>query len=135
MADIATRLRTFLLADTTVTGVVGQRVHQAKVPEGQDAPFIWFGRSGTTEIDILDQQPGAEPFSTTFDLEVISDDLSEAQDLAIYVKSTLNNYSGAFADSTVKGIFATDHNDQYIPRGIGSDDGRFVPAIQVEIIP
>jgi len=135
MADVATRLRTFLLADSTVSAAIGSNMHQANVPEGQSAPFVWYARQTTNEVDVLNAQTGEEPFSTVFDLEVIGDDLDAAQTLALYIKRKLNNYRGTYADSTVKGIFATDHNDEYIPRGIGSDDGRHVAAIQVEVIP
>lgn len=135
MADIATRLRTFCLANSTISTAIGTRMSQGMVPETIEVPYVWFGRQTTTDLDEVNPAVGLAPFSTTFDLEVISDDLDEAQTIADAFKSRLNNYRGAFADSTVKGIFASDHNDQYIPRSVGSDDGRHIAAIQVEVIP
>jgi len=108
---------------------------QGVVPEQIVTPYIWFSRGSTEDLDTLDASPGEQPFMTAFNVEAISDDLDEAQDIAAALKARLNKYRGAFADSTVKGIFVTDHNDDYYPRGLGADEGRHVAALRVEIIP
>ena len=134
MTDIATRLRTFCLADAAVTALAGSRMAQGVVPEQIATPYVWFSRANTEDVDTLDAAAGEQPFVTAFNVEAISDDIGEAQDLAAALKSRLNKYRGAFADVTVKGIFVTDHNDDYYPRGLGADEGRHVAALRVEII-
>lgn len=135
MADVATRLRTFCLADTTIATAVGVRMSQGVVAQPLATPYIWFSRARTEDVDTLDAAAGEAAFMHEFDIEAISDDLDEAQDIAAALKTRLNKYRGAFADSTVKGIFVTDQNDDYYPRGLGDDEGRHVAAIRVEIIP
>lgn len=135
MTDIATRLRTFCLADATVAAAIGSRMSQGVAPEQLPVPYVWYSRASTEDLDTLDASPGEAPFSTSFDIEAISDELDEAQDIAAALKARLNKYRGAFADSSVKGIFVTDHNDDYYPRGLGADEGRHVAALRVEIIP
>lgn len=135
MTDIATRLRTFCLADTAIATAIGSRMCQSVVPEQIDVPYVWFGRAGTEDLDLLDSAPGEAPFITSFNVEAISDALDESQSIADLLKARLNKYRGTFADSTVKGIFVTDHNDDYYPRGLGADEGRHVAALRVEVIP
>jgi hypothetical protein len=139
MADIATRLRTFLLGSDAITSIVGQRVHQSHVPHlDPDKPvpaYIWFGRTTTRDERQLAGAAGEAEFSTMFSLECFSEDLDEAQRLGAAVKSRLNNYQGAFGDSTVQGIFVEDQNDDYIPRSIPADVGAELTAFSVEVIP
>lgn len=134
MPDVAERLRTFLIAGASVTTIVGQRVHQNMVPESSAPPYLWFRRSRTDEPRTLD---GGSPsgYEQFFDIECVSEDLSEAQTLAYAVRDRLNNYRGSFADSTVKGIFVEDHSDDYVPRSVSSDDVAHVAALSVQIIP
>ena len=135
MPDIATRFRTFCLADATIAAAIGSRMCQSVVPEQLATPYVWFGRASTDDLDTLDASPGEASFVTAFNVEAISDDLDEAQSIGDALKARLNKYRGTFADSTVKGIFVTDHNDDYYPRGLGEDGGRHVAALRVEIIP
>ena len=135
MSDTATRLRAHILADATIAAIIGTSCHQSHVPQEITLPYVWFGRTGTEDIRTLDASAGLAPFSEAFDVEAISDDLSESQTLALAIKSRLNNYRGTFDDSTVKGIFVEDHNDDYMPRGVMSDEGFAVAAMRCEIIP
>jgi hypothetical protein len=134
MPDVAERLRTFLTADAGIAAVVSTRVHQGIVPESSIVPFIWFRRARTDEPRTLD---GGSPsgYEQFFDIECVSEDLDQCQDLALAVRDKLNNYRGTFADSTVKGIFVEDHSDDYIPRSVSSDDVAHVAALSVQIIP
>ena len=134
MPDVAERLRTFLIAGSSVTAIVASRVHQNMVPESSAIPYIWYRRARTDEPRTLD---GGAPsgYEQFFDIECVSEDLDECQSLAYAVRDRLNNYRGSFADSTVKGIFVEDHSDDYIPRSVSSDDVAHVAALSVQIIP
>lgn len=130
---MATRFRTFLLADSSIAAVVGQNVHQGFVPEDTPLPVIYFTRTGTrTERALGDV--GTQPFSHTFAVEAIGKDLDESQSLADLVRTRCDGYPGSgvgtFADSTVKGIFVEDQSDDYEPQ-YGYHDA----SLSVEVIP
>ena len=132
MADVATRLRTFLLTDTAIANQVGERIHQGQVPESSDGDYIWYSRAAIEPLRVL-ASGVLDPLSVRFDVECISDDLDQSQVLAAAVRAKCDAYRGTFADTTVQGIFVDDHNDDYTPRGVFSDEGAHVAALQLEI--
>lgn len=132
MADVATRLRTFLLSDATISGIVGERIHQGFVPETTSGDYIWFARSGVEPLRVL-ASGVIEPLSVRFDLEAISEDIERSQTLAAAIRNKLDAYRGTFVDTTTQGIFVEDHNDDYMPRGIFGDEVVYVAAMNVEI--
>jgi hypothetical protein len=129
LADVATRFRTFLLADSSIAAVVGQNVHQGFVPEDTPPPVIYFTRTGTRQERYLGES-GAQPFSHTFAVEPIGKDLDESQELAGLIRTRCDGYIGTFADTTVKGIFVEDQSDDYEPQ-YGYHDA----SLSVEVIP
>lgn len=132
MADVATRLRTHLVTDSAIAALVGENVHQGNVPQSIDGDYIWFGRSGVESLRVL--AAGAiDPLAVRFDVEAISHDLDRCQQIASAIRTRCDAYRGTFADTTVQGIFVEDHSDDYIPRGVFSDDGPHVAAMNVEI--
>lgn len=140
MADVATRLRDFLLADSTIKNAVGARVYQDSAPQADSQnnlilPFIWFTRTFTADARTLDSAVGEDAFSETFALEIVDTNIEVSQSLATYVRNRLNNYRGAFSDSTVKGIFVDSQSDTYEPLSIPADSGFYIPALSVEVIP
>lgn len=133
MASIGEDLRTFLLADAGISAAVGTRIHQDIAPQGYDGQYIWFGRGGTENEDMLDSVAGEKSFREFFDIETISRDINESLSLAALVKGK-HNSRATFGSGTIQGLFVTDHADDYIPRGIGQDSGLFVAALQLEIV-
>jgi hypothetical protein len=132
MADVSTRFRTFLLTDTTIAQMVGEQVHQGFVPETTKGDYVWFSRSASEPLRVL-ASGAIDPLSVRFDVEAISDDLDRAQALAAAIRSKCDAYRGTFGDSTTQGIFVEDHNDDYTPRGVFSDDVLHVASMSVEI--
>jgi len=133
MADIGEDIRTWLLADASISAVVGTRVHQNKAPQASTTPYIWYGRATTQNEDALADDAGTAPFSQIFDIEAISDDIDEALDIADMLKAK-HLSRGLIGGGRVQGVFVTDHADDYIPRGDNSDDGRHVAALQFEFM-
>ena len=126
-------LRTWLLADASITALVGTRCHQNKVPQNSTSPYIWYGRATTENEDAIDDIAGTIPFVQMFDVECISDDIDEALNLADLLKAK-HLTRGTIGSGTVQGVFVSDHADDYIPRGDNSDDGRHVAALQFQIM-
>jgi hypothetical protein len=139
--SIGENLRAFLVASTGVTafvstGSTGARIHQNIIPQPMIRPAIWFIRSGSFQ-DVTNAGDGLLT-DTNWDLECQDEDIENALDLAEEVKTVLNGHFGTFGSSTtcVKGIFVTDHDDDYIPKGIGEDDDEHihVAALNVQIL-
>lgn len=133
MATLAENLKTFLLADTTVKQLVGSRVHYNHVPQGKGYPFIFYQQSGSSDDAALDDSPGA-PFRLRFTVECIDTDLARCRTLVNRVQAITNKHRGTVGAQTVQAIFAAEQDDEYVPRGIGSDDGEHVAALSLEVI-
>lgn len=128
MADIATRLRTLWLTDADITAKVGQRIHQATVPEDTQPPFIFFKRSNVRFERCLGDN-GAPPLSQSFIVDCVGMDLNASQELADQIRG-YDGYSGTFADSTCRGIFVDEQADEY-----ESEYGDHVASLSVEVFP
>lgn len=136
MADAAENLRTFLLADATLLASLGDQCGQIRTLQADSYPYCVFFRTGTdgdTERT-LDQAVGTLPFRKFFDIEVVSNDLDEAADIAERIKAIADGYGGAFGDTTIQGIFIEDHDDDYQSRAVADDEAVFVQALQTQLV-
>lgn len=137
MADIAQNFAAFLLADTNgVAAKVGLRVVQDVLAEAKPMPFVWFSRTGTTVERCLGET-GNTPFSHTFAVECISDDLDESQALADLVRARCETLAcgGTFGGQSVSNVFAEEQSDDYITKAANLNGGEFVSALSVEVYP
>lgn len=127
-------LRAFFLADGPISSAVGgARIHQNMAPEQYAGRYLWFGRAGTQPEDAHDDAVGERPFRELFDLEAISEDLDEAEALADLLRGK-DKYRGALGSGTVQALRITDQDDDYLPRGDDSDEGRHVAALELQVI-
>lgn len=134
MADVATRFRAFLLADTSFKTKLGDRIYQDRVgDQSPSRPYLWFSKRLTNYSNCIDDANGAAPTSVSFDVESIAPVLSESQDIAELVRARCHMYRGAFDDTTVKGVFVREQDDEYVPRGMGSNEGLFATVFDVEV--
>lgn len=134
MADVATRFRTFLIDDTSVKARLGNRIYQDRVADQSPVrPYLWYSRRLTNYSNCIDDANGAQPTSVNFDVESISTDLTESQAIAELVRTRCHLYRGTFADTTVKGVFVREQDDDYVPRGTGGNDGLFATVFDVEV--
>lgn len=124
--------RSFLLAQSDLVAVVGQHVHVNHVPQEIEAPYVWASRATTSHERTLDQAQGEQPFEEQWDVEAISDDLGEAQQLGELLRG-LDCAKGAFGAGTIQLMLLEDQSDDYVPRGIPSDTGWAVCAFRVTI--
>ena len=126
-------IRARLLADATIRAAVGgQRVHRNTIPQTKLGTRIWFSRAGVEHEDVVSDGAGVQPFRERFDLEVIGDDLDDVDTTATAVRA-LHKITGTFGAGTIQRMFVTDHQDDYVPRGVGTDEGAHVAAMQLEI--
>lgn len=125
-----------LTADAAIAAVVGSRVHYLRAPQGYDGAYLVVsqGTSGDDEDIELNEQSGNKyQFSESFDVECVSDSLSEALSLGRLI-NTFHGYRGAMGAGSCQGIFVRDKSDDYQPRGIPEDEERDFTALDLEII-
>lgn len=75
-------------------------------------------------------------FQSEFDVEVISDDIDEAQNQADAIKTALQSLGAGVTIGTTycQAIFVELHNDDYISRVVlNTDDGLHVCAFSVRV--
>jgi hypothetical protein len=132
--DLSENLRDYLLSAEAVRDIIAERIHQDHVPDNKAEDYIWFRRANQQYEHCLDDDPGERPRTVYFDVECSSRNVDRAATLAEAVKS-LFPYRGVFGDATVKGAFANDHDEDYIPLNEMADDGVYVQAVQLEICP
>lgn len=133
MADSATRLRSALLANSGVAAIVGPRVHQSRIPQSINKPYIWINRSGTIDDECLGASLGASPLEEQFDIECWSPSLEESQQMADAVRTALHNTRpGSWQSTTVAAIIVTDQTDDYLPQG-GDDETQFYSSLNATI--
>ncbi len=129
---VDTDLRTFLLADSTISGLVGDRCYQNSVPSIKTTlPWLWFRRSGTEPLGILGDD---EDHVVRFDVECVSDDLSDALSLRDAVVSRLRNHQGTMGDGKYNWVSADDKWDDYVPRNLAADEHLQIASVNVEVM-
>lgn len=123
MIDI--ELRNFLL---TVLGE-SWTVQQAWNEQNKPDPRVWFNRSGQDLDLLLDNQNGIA--TTTFNVELVSDDLDIVQDAADLIKQQIRN----FAPEGVLMSSWRDHNDDWEAISLGDgDENKNLADLEIEII-
>lgn len=133
MTTTEEHMRKFLLADTSIAAAVGTRVSYNYVPQDKDAPYIFFQQSGATD-DIALGDSASVPTRPTYAVECWADNPADAIALKNLVQARLHKHRGTFGDTTVKGIFAADVDDDYVPNGNGEDAGMHSASLLAEIV-
>lgn len=131
MAGISADLKTYIVSSTSCNAVLSGRVHQNSAPQETSRPFIWYQRRSENESLTLDGAGGLR--QVQFDVECITGDPLTSESLSDKVKTRLNGKRGTFGNSSAKGVFVTDHDDDYIPKGAGLDSGLHVASFNVTV--
>lgn len=132
MASTGENLRTFLLADNTVSALVGTRVYQNVVPETAALPFVWFSRRGVEYLDVLGEEE--TPWKEFWDIECVDDDVDGAEDLTDAVRVALNDKHGTFGADTVQWLAVRNQVDGYQARNPDADETLSICSLDLEII-
>lgn len=130
--SFAVDFRAYLLAQSAIASAVGERVHVGMVPEETEPPYLWMQRAGASHERTLDQPQGETPFEERWDLEAIA---AEPDDLATLDEAIrgLDSARGDFGDGRMQALFVEDQADDYVPKGVWSDEGLDVAAYQITV--
>jgi len=128
MAAVEENLRAYLLDSVAITDIVEERIHENVVPEDQSRPYVWImRRSVSLPARTLDGNSGFAV--TSFDVECIGTDIAVVLTLAAAIKAAVDGQRWLTYTT-----FVEDEDDDYIPRGNGSDEGLQVAALSVDVI-
>lgn len=129
-------LRSFLLSSTGVTAAVANSttpgvIEQNTIREYAPSPRIWYQRRNENED--LDLGGTGGIIESNWDIECHSEDPDEPFTIAAAVKSALHGHRGTFGSGSVQGVFVEDHDDDYIPKGVGSEEGLYVASFSARL--
>ncbi len=130
MSSAGETLKAYLVADTAgVNSVVSGRVHQNTIPIVSSVPHIWFRRSSEQQVTAFSGGTGLH--NARFDVECIATTADSAIDLADLVKSRLHAVKTTTGGVNILTMLVEDHDDDYAPKAIGSDEGLHVSALDL----
>ena len=131
MADIGLGLRTYLLTKSAITDLVGTRVYPSVLPQNADLPAIVYDVMGGSPDDVLTGSSGS--YRALIDVECISTNHIDSNDLAEQIRLVTQGYFGAMGVEQCNACRLLSRLEDYQPPIDGSDLGRHVVAITLEI--
>lgn len=137
--NIAEEIIAHLRQDVMLMGLVGDRISQGTVNQGETFPRIWLERSSAVRdfgVNIESDDLRYENFNVECvgRVDVGDDGVKDALDVADAVKAAIDGYRGVMGFTTIKGAFIEDHDDSYVPRAVDDLDGFYIAALEVQII-
>ncbi len=124
---------------TDITNLVGQKIHNAKVPTKDavtgevDVPFIWCRFRNDMNWNCQNPPVGDQPMGKMFDVECVSDTMDQAEAVRSAVYSTMG-FSGAAGNAKMVLVTIEDQADDYAVRSAPDDSGLFICSLLVQVI-
>lgn len=119
MTDISSSLRTFLLTDTSIEGLVGTRVYPDMLPQKSsdvnvlDRPAIWYRT--ISDYDSVSTGGRLELVRMRIEINCVAETRKDANDLAKYVRTKLSGYQGTMGSHRCQGAFMENGYTSYDP--------------------
>lgn len=125
-------LRTYLLSKADVTEIVGQRFFAARMPANQDYPALVFQRRSTQRDH---HQGGAlGPVAATTALYCLSDDYTEAKDIASIIRRLIDGaHNTTWGDTQIAWSVVADESDQMYQPIDGGDVGYYARILVLNV--
>jgi hypothetical protein len=144
MGTLGQDLRAHIVSSTAVAAALSTDTAQItksgvveidNIPEKPQRPRLWLSRQ--QENEALDLEGTALLVESDWTIEVISTDHTVRNNIVAKLKKRLRlDYAtmGSTANSRlVQNLSNRDHDDDYLPRGLASDEGLYVSALAVTI--
>ena len=126
-----TDLRAFLIADAGVAAITTS-VHVNRIPEDKTEPWVWIRKSRTWYLEATGEARRID--RTDFDIECVSSDLAEADQLRDAVADALEAFTGGeLGSETYTWCRVEDQFDDYVPRSVDADEALHVCAVVAEL--
>lgn len=132
VATFGENFRSYLLGQSAIAAVVGTHVHVGSVPQDITPPYLYVQRARANHERTLDQAQGQVPFEEQWDLEAIADNAADLATLSEAVRG-IDCARGNFGAGKMQSLFLEDQEDDYLPKGLYSDQGLDVAAWSVTV--
>lgn len=118
-------LRAYLLAQTPITTLIGQRLFIHRAPqEGAELPYIVYQRS--PEVDHHHHMEAAAGLLQEFyQFDIYSTTAKNTETVAEQLREELDGFRGTMGAENVRSIHLEDEDDDQINPTDGSDDSKF----------
>jgi len=129
---IDSAIRTILLADATISGLVGTKI-RARVAHDADAlPYLVYIRGRL--LPLLNYQGQSGTCSARFEIQSWSDEYSTVLTLGKAVRDALDAYSagGTVGADTILGVVIEDEDGAYEPPVKQNDQGVFGSVVSIK---
>lgn len=118
-------LRTYLLADATISGLVGTRIFGMRIPSRDtNADLILFYQTGSGDGHDLGLGTGGWD-ARSFRFVAMSKTFTTAESIADAVRDKLKGYMGAIGSTTAYSVMLDNEEDAYFEAEDGSDAGIY----------
>ncbi|NBQ69146.1 MAG: DUF3168 domain-containing protein [Nitrosomonadaceae bacterium] len=104
-------LRARLVADATMTGLVGNRIYPGRAPQKPTMPYIVYHRISTVRSATLDSGNTKVP-EVRMQCDVIATTQAEVETILNQMRLVMDNFRGTSAGVTVLGVSVSDEQDQ-----------------------
>ena len=138
MASLGENIIADILATTEVTDLVDDRVQQNTQNITDTLPRIWIGRGSVDEeVPLCATRLPRHSFWNVEiyaqGTEVSDTGLDNALTIADLLRTRWQGKRGTLGSNSVKGMFVTDHDDDYLFQGTGGAEGVHVAALSVNV--
>lgn len=97
-ASIGELLKDYLLADATVSGLIGTRVYPFRLPQKPTLPAVVYTKISGVRVEQLNAAPSAaEP---RYQVDAWASSVTSAQEVSQAVRRRLEGFSGQWASNT-----------------------------------
>jgi hypothetical protein len=111
LTSIVEALRDYVLADSTISGLIGSRMYAAILPQHPTMPAITYQIISGDSVISHDGSSGLE--NPTIQIDCWADTYSQMDALFNAVRKRLNVASGTFLGVEVQGVFLLRKRDLY----------------------
>jgi hypothetical protein len=129
---ISKGLRTLLLAQSSITDIVSQKIFVGAARQGTEQPYIVIDRMSGEKFKGLDGNQGTR--RAEIDIECWHNTPGDATTLADVVSDFLDDYTGAAGSATIKESTQVDEADNYDQPKSGGEIGEWVTILNFEFI-
>jgi hypothetical protein len=125
-------LVSLLLAQSTITDLVGSRIYISNAPQKAIFPHVIITQMSSNENTALDGGSGQLRF-LSFDIDCKAKTSLAASNLAKVIREFIDDYSGTAGSDTIGAVIMNDEADDYEPPSDASDTGVYVVTLDLDI--
>lgn len=105
-------LRSALIANATVAGLIGTRIYPVLAPAAAQLPLVTWRRSGITRAQTLGGPMGVPQVSVEY--SIFAATYETAREIADAMRVTLDGYGGTVDNTTVRQTALDNESDEFV---------------------